>query len=81
MMLSCAGFDSLCNATDEICVGMTCEPPATTGQACIAYWTAEAPWINWMVQDFALKALLAFAFLGVYRLLRKGLRPRGGFGG
>ncbi|MEZ5896078.1 MAG: VUT family protein [Parvularculaceae bacterium] len=47
----------------------------------IAYWTAPAPWLNWMVEDFGLKALMAFAFLGVYWMLRKPLKPRGGFGG
>lgn len=47
----------------------------------IAYWTSVAPWLNWMVQDVGLKALLIVAFLGLYRLLMKPLRPRGGYGG
>lgn len=47
----------------------------------IAYWTSAAPWLNWMVEDVGLKALVAVAFLGVYRMLMKPLRPRGGFGG
>ncbi|MCB2113448.1 MAG: VUT family protein [Parvularculaceae bacterium] len=47
----------------------------------IAYWGAALPWANWMVEDIALKSLLIVAFLGVYRLLMKGLRPRGGYGG
>lgn len=46
-----------------------------------AYWNLGAPWINWLVGDFAIKALLAFAFLPVYGLLRRALRPKGGFGG
>jgi uncharacterized PurR-regulated membrane protein YhhQ (DUF165 family) len=47
----------------------------------VAYWTAVAPWMNWMVQDIALKSLLIVVFLGVYRLLMKRLKPRGGYGG
>jgi uncharacterized PurR-regulated membrane protein YhhQ (DUF165 family) len=47
----------------------------------IAYWTSVTPWVNWMVQDVGLKALLIVAFLGIYRLLTKPLRPRGGYGG
>lgn len=47
----------------------------------IAYWTSIAPWVNWMVEDIALKAMLIVIFLGVYRLLMKRLKPRGGFGG
>jgi len=47
----------------------------------VAFWGQGAPWLNWMVGDFAIKAMLAFAFLPVYGLLRRKLRPRGGFGG
>ncbi len=47
----------------------------------IAYWTSEAPWINWMVEDVGLKGFVIVAFLGVYRLMMRRLRPRGGFGG
>lgn len=47
----------------------------------IAYWTSVAPWMNWMVEDVALKSLLVVAFLGIYRVLMKRLRPRGGYGG
>lgn len=47
----------------------------------IAYWNAKAPWLNWMVSDFAVKALTAFAFLPVYKFLQKPLRPTGGYGG
>ena len=45
------------------------------------YWSSSAPWLNWMVSDFAIKSLFAFAFLPVYASLRKTLRPSGGFGG
>lgn len=45
------------------------------------YWGTGAPWFNWMVGGFAIHTVLAFAFLGVYRVLRTPLRPRGGFGG
>ncbi len=47
----------------------------------IAYWTASAPWINWMISDVILKAAIAVVFLGVYALLRKSLRPVRGYGG
>ncbi len=47
----------------------------------IAYWKSVAPWLNWMVEDVALKSLLIVCFLGVYRVLMKPLRPRGGYGG
>lgn len=47
----------------------------------VAYWGAVAPWANWMVEDIALKSLLIVAFLGIYRILMKRLRPRGGYGG
>lgn len=47
----------------------------------IAYWTSVAPWVNWMVEDIALKSLMIVAFLGLYRLLMKSLKPRGGYGG
>ncbi|MHA7871133.1 MAG: VUT family protein [Hyphococcus sp.] len=45
------------------------------------YWGAGLPWLNWMIGDFAIKALVAFAFLPFYAALRRPLRPRGGFGG
>jgi uncharacterized PurR-regulated membrane protein YhhQ (DUF165 family) len=47
----------------------------------IAYWTSVAPWMNWMVEDVALKSALIVGFLGVYRVLMKRLKPRGGYGG
>ncbi len=45
------------------------------------YAGTGAPWINWMVGDFAIKMLVAVAFLPVYGVLRSALRPRGGYGG
>lgn len=47
----------------------------------VVYWSARAPWANWMVEDVALKSLLIVAFLGIYRVLMKSLKPRGGYGG
>ncbi len=47
----------------------------------VAYWTSVAPWLNWMATDIAVKAALTVLFLGVYRVLMKRLRPRGGYGG
>ncbi len=47
----------------------------------VAYWNANAPWFNWMVADFAVKAIIVFAFLPVYWILQKSLRPLAGFGG
>lgn len=45
------------------------------------YAGTPAPWINWMVADYALKTLLAAAFLALYWLLRARLRPKRGLGG
>ncbi|WP_425409278.1 VUT family protein [Hyphococcus sp.] len=45
------------------------------------YIGTGAPWLNWMVGDFAIKLLIALAFLPVYGLLRHSLKPKGGFGG
>lgn len=45
------------------------------------YLGAGVPWLNWMVGDFAIKAVIALAFLPVYAMLKKSLRPKGGFGG
>jgi uncharacterized PurR-regulated membrane protein YhhQ (DUF165 family) len=47
----------------------------------IAYWGSKTPWFNWMVSDFSVKAGIAIAFLLVYRVLQKALRPVGGYGG
>lgn len=47
----------------------------------IAFWNAGGAWPHWMIADFAVKAALAVAFLPVYRVLQKALRPSGGFGG
>lgn len=40
-----------------------------------------APWVNWMIGDFAIKTLFALLFLPVYGFLRKPLKPKGGYGG
>lgn len=45
------------------------------------YAGTGAPWLNWMIGDFAIKTFLALAFLPVYGLLRGALRPKGGYGG
>jgi len=47
----------------------------------VAYWKSNAPWLNWMVMALAFETALIAAFLAVYRMLRKSLRPRGGYGG
>ncbi len=44
------------------------------------YWSANAPWINWMIADFGVKAIIAFGFLGIYRLLQDSIRPLRGLG-
>lgn len=46
------------------------------------YWGASVPWANWMVTDFAVRIGLAVVFfLPVYAMLRRSLRPKGGYGG
>lgn len=45
------------------------------------YWGTGAPWLNWMIGDFAIKALFAVVFLPFYGILRKPLKPKGGYGG
>ncbi len=45
------------------------------------YWGAAAPWLNWAVAGFTLQMVLAGLFLPVYALVRRRLRPKGGFGG
>lgn len=46
------------------------------------YWGADVPWINWMVTDVAIRMGFAVVFfLPVYAMLRKTLRPKGGYGG
>lgn len=45
------------------------------------YWATGAPWLNWMIGDMAIKALIAICFLGGYWMLRRILRPSGGYGG
>ncbi|HXI86168.1 MAG TPA: VUT family protein [Parvularculaceae bacterium] len=47
----------------------------------IGYWTTDLPWFNWMISDFTVKAAAALAFLPIYGLLQKPLRPVGGYGG
>ncbi len=42
---------------------------------------SRVPWFNWMIGDFAIKTLVALAFLPVYGFLRRPLRPKGGYGG
>lgn len=41
----------------------------------------NVPWVSWMIIDFWIKALLALAFLPVYRMLKRSLRPVMGLGG
>ena len=47
----------------------------------VIYWDVEAPWVNWMIGDLAIKLLIALLFLPVYHFCKKFLRPRGGYGG
>ena len=47
----------------------------------VAFWGRGLPWHNWMVGDLALKATMAFMFVGVYGVLRRRLKPQGGLGG
>lgn len=47
----------------------------------LVYFQSGAPWVNWMVMDFAIKCIMIFMFLPIYWHLRRTLRPRGGFGG
>lgn len=45
------------------------------------YMGTGAPWLNWLIGDFAIKLLMALIFLPVYFVLRGRLKPKGGFGG
>ncbi len=45
------------------------------------YWGAAAPWLSWAVSGFAVQMVLAGLFLPFYALVRRRLRPKGGFGG
>ncbi len=45
------------------------------------YLGRGAPWLNWMIGDFAIKAFVAIAFLPLYGALRGLLKPKGGYGG
>ena len=43
---------------------------------------SRVPWFNWLIGDFAIKTGVALvAFLPVYGLMRKSLKPKGGYGG
>lgn len=46
-----------------------------------AFWGGDSPWFFWMLADFSVKAAAAAAFLPVYKLFQRALRPKGGFGG
>lgn len=46
-----------------------------------AYWSASVPWGLWMVGDMMVKTIFAVLFLPIYAMMRKSLRPRGGYGG
>ncbi|MEM9168600.1 MAG: hypothetical protein AAGC56_03015 [Pseudomonadota bacterium] len=46
-----------------------------------AYWGARAPWVHWTVASTGVYFLFAVAFLPVYGILRRPLRPLGGLGG
>lgn len=45
------------------------------------YLGAGVPWLSWMIGDIAVKTACAVGFLAVYGLLRRSLRPKGGYGG
>lgn len=47
----------------------------------IAYWGSGAPWPNWIIGDLMVKLVFAFAFLPIYHMFKRTLRPRGGYGG
>jgi hypothetical protein len=40
----------------------------------VIYFETTAPWLNWMVADFCIKAVMAVAFLAVYYPLRRSVR-------
>lgn len=42
---------------------------------------APLVWVSWMAFDIVLKLAIAVAFLPLYHMLLKPLRPRGGYGG
>ncbi len=45
------------------------------------FFGAGAPWLNWMIADIAVMGVITAGFLPVYALLRRPLRPKGGYGG
>ena len=47
----------------------------------VVFWSKPSPWFFWMLADFTVKAAAAAAFLPVYKIMQRSLRPRGGFGG
>lgn len=47
----------------------------------VAYGDVGVPWGRWMLLDFSIKVLASALFLGIYRLLRRRIAPRGGLGG
>jgi uncharacterized PurR-regulated membrane protein YhhQ (DUF165 family) len=47
----------------------------------IAFWREGGPWPHWMIAEFGAKAAATIAFLPIYKLMRRALRPSGGFGG
>lgn len=44
--LDCAGFDELCNATDEVCAAGLCETPDTVGGDCLPACTPGSSWCD-----------------------------------
>ncbi len=47
----------------------------------IVFIGAPAPWLSWMIAYIAITAFIAVAFLPIYAMLRRTLRPKGGYGG
>jgi len=47
----------------------------------VAYWQSGIPWMQWAVADFMVKAIIALCFLPVYGMVRRAMRPLGGYGG
>lgn len=45
------------------------------------YFGSGVPWLSWMIGDIAIKTVCAVAFLAVYGVMRRSLRPSGGYGG
>ena len=47
----------------------------------VAYWHTNLPWGGWLVGNLLVMLVFSALLLPVYGLLRRRLRPRGGFGG